>query len=200
MRIAIYKRVSTDKQNMQSQDLTIKNYINSLEKRPFYKYFEDTGSGSKIDRSQYQQLKNELINGKFDLLLMYSIDRLARDSDEIIKTIMELKSLGIQIKCLNPKESYLDFTDNNPFANTFLAMFADIAQLERNKIRDRVKKGLEAAKKKGIKLGRKGLEDSLVNDVINSIQAGDSKLKTMEHFKISQATYYRIRKTIQQTA
>ena len=158
-KIGIYYRVSTDKQAFDMQEKAVNDWLEKLPTKPRYRVFKDFAeSGKKNTRPKYAELKKRALAGEFDAVVCYRLDRFSRSSNEAITTILALKEAGVNFVAVD--QPHLSFDADNPFSNMLLAAFADIAQIEREIIVSRVKRGLEAAKAKGKKLGRPSIIDS----------------------------------------
>lgn len=111
----------------------------------------DEASGSKANRKELCRLLEDAHKRKFDTLLIWALDRLSREG--IAKMLGYLEQLnGYGIRVLSHQEPWLD--TSGPIADLLLAIFAWVAQQERERIRERVKAGLERAKLSGKTLGR----------------------------------------------
>ncbi|HEY8363035.1 MAG TPA: recombinase family protein [Tissierellaceae bacterium] len=152
-----YVRVSTREQNEDRQVEAIKQYCNDkglvLEDRNI---IIDKQSGKDFNREGYQLLKNFLLRSG-DTLIIKELDRLGRDMDQIKQEWQELTSRGINIIVLDtPILNTADRTDleKKLIANIVFELLAYLAEKEREKIRQRQREGIEAAKKAGKHLGR----------------------------------------------
>jgi DNA invertase Pin-like site-specific DNA recombinase len=152
-RIAIYYRVSTDKQDLDSQKITIEKWLSELVKQPKFVYtIKDEGmSGKNESRPGYKELLQLALNKKIDTIVVYRLDRLSRNATVAIKTLLELDEYGVGF--ISVTQPVLNLGHSNPFRRTMLAAFAEIAEIERETIVARVRSGLEAAKKRGVVLG-----------------------------------------------
>ncbi len=153
--IAIYFRVSTERQDLGSQREAVNQWLENLstEKKPKkIQYFKDEGiSGSSTKRPGYQKLLETAYSGKIDTIVVYRLDRFSRNASDAIKTLISLDEVDVGF--ISVTQPVLNLGHENPFRRTMLAAFAEIAEIERQTIVTRVKAGLEAAKKKGVKLG-----------------------------------------------
>lgn len=152
-KIAIYYRVSTDKQDLDSQKVTIEKWLKELPKAP-QKVFviQDEGiSGKHENRPGYRELLSLALNKKIDTIVVYRLDRLSRNATVAIKTLLELDEYGVGF--ISVTQPVLNLGHSNPFRRTMLAAFAEIAEIERETIVARVRSGLEAAKRRGVVLG-----------------------------------------------
>jgi len=196
MRIAVYYRVSTENQDIGIQKEAVRKHLLQLDQKPFVKNFFDIESGTNNNRKEFLALREECRQGKFDLVLAYAIDRIARNSSELIKTILELQEYNVDVKFLASTQRYLDFSKENPFANTILAMYSDMAQLERNMISSRVRDGIKKAMLNGKKIGRKPLDSLLVENVKNMIAQGKTCKEVCTDLNISARSFYRIKQNM----
>ena len=154
MKIAIYARVSKndESQDPQNQINPLRDYAKALDGEVVEEYI-DLASGGSSDRENFLRMLNDADRHKFDLLLIWSLDRLSREGISNTLGYMErLKRNGIAIKSL--QESWLDTRDEG-LGQLLLAIFSWVAQQERRRIVERTKAGLERAKKQGKKLGRR---------------------------------------------
>lgn len=161
MKLGIYYRVSTSRQDFESQESEIKAYLRQLppEKTPeSVVIFQDHGrSGKNGQREAYQALIRAAYAKEIDTIMVYRLDRLSRNASEAIKLLLSLDEAGVGF--ISVTQPVLSMGRENPFRRTMLAAFSEIAEIEREVIVSRVKAGLEAAKKKGVRLGRKSTRE-----------------------------------------
>lgn len=111
----------------------------------------DRASGAKADRKEFAHLFQDAARRRFDLVLFWSLDRFSRES--IVKTLQQLNMLthyGVKYRSL--QEPFIDTT--HPFGDLLAAFVAKIAEMERDRIRECVKAGLDKARSQGKQLGR----------------------------------------------
>ena len=154
--VGVYYRVSTDRQDLASQQSAVKSFLEALPeaKRPLsLTEFKDHGfSGMDSTRKAYQALLKAAFEKKIDTILVYRLDRLSRNATEAIQTLLTLDQAGVGF--ISVTQAVLNLGLDNPFRRTMLAAFSEIAEIERDTIVGRVRQGLEAAKKRGVVLGR----------------------------------------------
>ena len=159
-RIYAYMRISTSKESQKTdrQLITLQDYAKA-NGFTFHKIYEERISGTvKTDnRPVYFDLKEKLDEG--DTLIVTDVDRLGRDADNIIYEFKQLKSKGIKvialdIPFLNEWNKVQDNSMYNMIADIFITLKAHIAQQDREKMVSRINQGINAAKAKGVKLGR----------------------------------------------
>ena len=152
--IAIYYRVSTDRQDARSQKEAVESWLAKQQPAPRKIHiFEDEGySGSTQQRPAYRKLMQLALSGRIDTIVVYRLDRFSRSASNAIRTLLELDECGVGF--ISVTQPVLSLGHDNPFRRTMLAAFAEIAEIERETIVARVKSGLQAARKRGVKLGR----------------------------------------------
>ena len=152
-KIAIYYRVSTDRQDLLSQQHGVKEWLKGLKKQPHVMLtFEDEGiSGKTVRRPGLQAMLKSAYKGKVDTIIVYRLDRLSRNASTAIRMILDLDEVGVAF--ISVTQPVLNLGHENPFRRTMLAAFAEIAEIERETIAARVKAGIEAARKRGVRLG-----------------------------------------------
>ena len=153
MRTALYCRVSKNdgSQTTENQELQLEKYAEALGGEITERYI-DRASGSNSQRDAFCQMLKDSDKRKFDLLLVWSIDRFSREGISNTLGYMDrLKRNGIAVKSL--QESWMD-TGNEGVAELLLAFLAWVAKNERKRLIERVNAGLDRAKKNGKSLGR----------------------------------------------
>lgn len=186
--IAIYYRVSTDRQDLDSQRQAVEKWLaqQGPAKQPKkIRVYQDEGiSGSTTQRPAYQELLRDAAAGKFDTLIVYRLDRFSRNASEAIKTLLNLDEQGVGF--ISVTQPVLNLGHENPFRRTMLAAFAEIAEIERQTIVTRVKAGLEAAKARGVKLGAPiKASDQLRQSVLAHRAQGKSLRAIAKELKVS---------------
>jgi DNA invertase Pin-like site-specific DNA recombinase len=153
--VGIYYRVSTERQDLESQKHAVETWLDRLapDKRPKkVLVFSDEGlSGTNLNRPGYKKLLEAAYAQKIDTILVYRLDRFSRNASDAIKTLLSLDESGVGF--ISITQPVLNLGHENPFRRTMLAAFAEIAEIERQTIVTRVKAGLKAAKERGVKLG-----------------------------------------------
>jgi len=159
MKVAIYARVSKndESQDPQNQINPLRDYAKALNGEVVQEYI-DLASGGRSDREGFLRMLEDADKRKFDLLLIWALDRFSREGiSNTLGYLERLKRNGVAIKSL--QESWLDTRDEG-LGQLLLAIFSWVAQQERKRIVERTKAGLERAKREGKTLGRpKGKRD-----------------------------------------
>jgi|SRR5208282_1574542 len=154
MKIGIYARISTRKQDELNQLAQLRDFIATQPGWTLELEFVDTVSGSgKKERPQFQRMMLAASQKKFDLLLFWALDRLSREG--IVKTIGYLEQLkGWGVGWRSYTQPFLD-TGNEMTTGIVLSVLAAVAKQERITISERTKAGLARALKQGATLGRR---------------------------------------------
>jgi len=144
----LYLRVSTDQQVTDNQRPEL---VALARQRGFSieAVYDDTGSAVKA-RPEFDRMLLDAHRGKFDLLLVWSLDRLGRSMSGNLQTVLELDRLGVQV--VSVRESFLD--TSGPVRPLLIAIFGWLAQQERERLIERTKAGLERARRQGKRIGR----------------------------------------------
>lgn len=150
------------------------------------KVFSDKASGKDVNRPQLQAALEYLRDG--DVLVVHSMDRLARNLDDLRKLVMELTKRGVIVEFV---KEHLTFTvDDNAMSKLLLSVMGAFAEFERSLIKERQKEGIALAKKAGVYKGRK---PSLSPEQVFSLKARAAKEKKAalaREFGISRETLY----------
>ena len=154
IRVALYSRVSTNKQTNLNQIHRLVEYANQQGFE--FDLYEEVESSRKT-RPVKQDLLKKLRNKEYESVIVFKLDRWARSSTELILEVQELidKKIGFHSVSDN-----LDF--NSSMGKLHFQILSAFAEFERNLISERTKEGLARVKMQGIKkLGRpKGSKDS----------------------------------------
>lgn len=149
MRLALYTRVSTDAQDAANQVLELRAWADRQGHNIVHEYY-DLGSGARR-REALDNLFDDARRHKFDLVAIWSLDRLTREGP--LQTLLYLQRLSAMgIKVYSNQEPYLD--PSLPFYESIVAFLADIAKWERARRSERTKAGLRRAVSQGKRLGR----------------------------------------------
>ena len=147
--VAVYVRVSTSGQSVQNQERELTAHC-QRQGWIVYKVYRDEGvSGSVSDRRALNDLMADARQGKFEILLVWKIDRLARSIAHLIETLAELKGLGVGFVSLT--EAINTETAQGRMLCSFLGA---IAEFERELIVERVRSGMARAQANGVRVGR----------------------------------------------
>lgn len=172
-----YARVSTYDQNPNRQ----------LDNIQVSRTFVDKASGKDVKRPQFEALMSFVRAG--DTVLVHSMDRLARNLDDLRSIVQTLTQRGVCIEFV--KESLKFSGEDSPMAILMLSVMGAFAEFERSLIRERQREGIALAKQRGAYRGRKrSLSDADILSLRKRIQNGEKKAKVAREFGISRETLY----------
>lgn len=172
-----YVRVSTLEQNEQRQ-------LDGLE---LHKVFTDKASGKDTKRPQLNALLAHVRAG--DTVIVHSMDRLARNIDDLRTIVLDLTRRGVQVRFV--KENLTFTGDDSPMATLLLNVMGSFAQFERELIKERQREGIAIAKTKGVYKGRKAtVTAETVERMRQRIAEGKKKSEVAREFGISRETLY----------
>ena len=172
-----YIRVSSFDQNPERQ----------LEQVSLDRVFTDQASGKDVHRPQLAALLDFVRDG--DTVVVHSMDRLARNLDDLRRLVKTLTGKGIQIEFVREQ---LTFTgEDSPMANLLLSVMGAFAEFERALMRERQQEGIALAKKRGVYKGRQpALQPDQVAELRQKAQAGATKARLAREYGISRETVY----------
>jgi DNA invertase Pin-like site-specific DNA recombinase len=172
-----YIRVSTLDQNT----------IRQFDGEQLDRVFIDRASGKDQDRPQLDALIDFARDG--DTVLVHSMDRLARNLDDLRAIVRRLTDKKVQVRFV--KEN-LTFTGEDTAMATFLlSVMGAFAEFERALIRERQREGITLAKKAGVYKGRgKALNAGQAADLVRRAAAGEAKAALAREFGVSRQTVY----------
>lgn len=189
MKPVIYYRVSTDKQDIASQKHEVELFLKKQNVDPSkVTVFTDNGiSGKTLNRPEFQKMIKLCIDGKFDTIIVYKLDRFSRSANTAIRLLLDLDDHGVGF--MSATQPALNLGHENPFRRTMLAIFSDLAEIEREVIVERVKAGMDAAKKKGMKFGRPlKLTNNMTTKILNLRKEGLSIRDIAKRVTVSKTT------------
>jgi len=172
-----YVRVSSFDQNPQRQ----------LDGIQLDRIFTDKASGKDVQRPQLEQLIAYVREG--DTVVVHSMDRLARNLDDLRRLVQELTQNGIRVEFV--KEGLCFAQEDSPMAKLMLSVMGAFAEFERALIRERQREGIALAKQRGAYRGRKKtLSPEQVSQLRARVATGVPKAKIARELGISRATLY----------
>ena len=149
---AIYVRVSTEKQEALNQLIQLKAYAEKSHYLVVNEYI-DIISGKENKRPMFDILFRHAHQKQFDMILFWDISRFSRSGTlYTLQKLKELENLGINWESY--QEQY--FRSAGAFKDVVLSILSTVAKIEREKISERTKAGLERAKAQGKQIGKRG--------------------------------------------
>ena len=149
--------------------------------------FVDKASGKDVLRPQLEAMVGFVRDG--DTVVVHSMDRLARNLDDLRSVVCKLTAKGVEVHFLKEQ---LTFTgEDTAVANLMLSVMGAFAELERSLIRERQREGIELAKAHGAYRGRKkSLSDDQVAEIRRRVEDGVPKAALARQLGISRETLY----------
>ena len=196
-KIGLYARVSTtDKeQNLLTQLLPMREYVQAQEGWSIFSEYTDYVPATDLThRVQWRELLDDASKRRFDIILVWRMDRAFRSVLDAATTLERLRSWRVGLRSYS--EPWLDTT--SPFGEVFYYITVAYAQLERGILRERVRAGMERARKQGHKIGRPRVMDRRgfkrrFGAVLEHLQKGDiSRRQAAKELDIGYATLKRL--------
>jgi DNA invertase Pin-like site-specific DNA recombinase len=184
-RPALYARVSSYDQNPQTQILDLRQLAAQRGLEIVQEYVDKIG-GTKARRPGLDQMMADARRGRFDVVLVWASDRVARSVKHFLDVLGELSRLKIE---------YVSFRENidtgGPLGRAVVVITDAIAELERNLIIERVKSGMRRARLEGRHIGRNPLQVDHAA-IQRDRQHGQSLRQIAKGHRISTATVQRV--------
>jgi DNA invertase Pin-like site-specific DNA recombinase len=171
-----YIRVSSFDQNPERQ----------LENTALDRVFTDKASGKDMQRPELDRLLTFVREG--DMVIVHSMDRLARNLDDLRRLVQTLTKRGVAVQFL--KENMTFTGEDTPMANLMLSVMGAFAEFERALIKERQREGIALAKQRGVYTGRKRVLNPAQVAELRRRAATEPKAALAREFQISRETLY----------
>jgi DNA invertase Pin-like site-specific DNA recombinase len=150
-RVAIYSRVSTTDQTAANQERELREVASRMgcEVVKVYRDHGISGAKGRDERPQFDRLCRDATKREFDAIMAWSVDRLGRSLQDLVRFLSEIHALKIDLYL---HQQGLDTT--TPAGKAMFQMMGVFAEFERAMIQERVRAGLARAKEEGKRLGR----------------------------------------------
>src|SRR5665213_1614183 len=184
-RAALYMRVSTVDQHPETQLLDLRQ----MAKQRGYEIvqeFTDRISGAKARRPGLDAMMGDARRGRFDIVLVWACDRIARSTKHFLEVLDELSHLNTEFVSFREQ-----IDTSGPLGRAVVVIIGAIAELERSLIVERVRAGMRRTKLEGRHIGRK----ALVLDraaILRDRQRGDSLGQLAKSYLVSRTTIHRV--------
>ncbi|MCY7522034.1 recombinase family protein [Paenibacillus larvae] len=150
--------------------------------------FMEKVSGKDVHRPELEALLKYTREG--DTVVVHSMDRLARNLDDLRKLVQSLTERGVRVEFI--KENLTFTGEDSPMATLMLSIMGAFAEFERALIRERQREGILLAKQRGAYRGRKrALSRETIAEIRRKVQAGETKAALAREYGISRETLYR---------
>ena len=178
MRLFGYAWVSTSQQSLDVQIKALK-----AEGVQDHRIFTDRESGSHADREGLRMLRFKVEQG--DIILVKKLDRLGRDTADMIQLIKEFDAMGVFIRFMDD-----GISTEGTMGKMVVTILSAVAQAERLRILERTNEGRQEAKAKGVKFGRKPFVDKA--QVRSLREQGVGATDIARQLKIGRLTVYTV--------
>ena len=175
-----YARVSTSQQSLELQVKTLKTAGVVLSR-----IFSDKATGSNADRPGLQTLQIKVEEG--DVVLVTKLDRLGRDTADMIQIIKQFDDMGVSVRFLDDH-----ITTEGTMGKMVVTILSAVATAERQRILERTNEGRAEAKARGMKFGRKRSINRKQVLILKANGTGVTEIK--KQMNIGRSTVYKILK------
>jgi len=164
VKTGLYARISTTDKG-QDSELQLRDLRQYVFARGWtvYNEYVDVCSGAKDKRPELDRLMDDARKRRIDGILVWRLDRFGRSLKHLIVTLDELRQLGI---------SFISYSENLDLSTStgqlLFHLLGAFAEFERNLIKERVKAGIQNARAKGRRIGRRSLIDTELLTAINN--------------------------------
>jgi len=185
-KVAIYARVSTDKQTCENQLKELRTIAERMQYIVVDEFIDEGISGATSSRPALDALMKSATQRRFDMVMCWSIDRLGRSLQNLIEILNELQSLKVDLFFM---QQGLDTSTSA--GRMMFSIFGALAEFERNLIRERVIAGQQRAISQGVKMGRPSkMNDGMKNAIKLLRERGIGIKQIARELKIGIGTVY----------
>ena len=195
MKVAIYARVSTSdkEQNVETQLLPLRDFLLAQDWEVYREYVDQAPANDLAHRVQWRQLLDDAAKRKFTLVLVFKLDRAFRSVKHMHDTLAAWEMVGVSFQSLRER-----FDTSTALGRLLLNLLAALAEFELELIRERVKAGMDRARRQGRQIGRPKVTDRKAfkkrfGDILERLNGGDiSRRQAAKELGIGYATLKRL--------
>ncbi len=156
MRVAIYARVSTSdkEQNVETQLLPLRDFCLTQGWEVYREYVDQAPANDLAHRIAWRQLLDDAARRRFSVVLVFKLDRAFRSVKHMHDTLAAWEMVGVSFKSLKEQ-----FDTSTALGRLLLNLLAALAEFELELIRERVKAGMDRARRQGHRIGRPKVTD-----------------------------------------
>jgi putative DNA-invertase from lambdoid prophage Rac len=196
LKVALYARVSTSdkEQDPMTQLLPLRDFVKAQGWQVYREYIDRVPATDMAHRTSWRDLLQDASRRRFDLLLVWRMDRAFRSVLDAATTLERLRTWNVDLRSYS--EPWLDTT--SPFGEALYYITIAYAQLERGILRERVKAGMDRARRQGHRIGRPRVTDrkgfnSRFGAILDRLARGQvSRRKAAQELGIGYATLKRL--------
>ena len=191
VKAALYLRVSTDQQSVAMQRAELEAAAARRDWQ-IIRVYEDAGFSGALSRDQRPGLKDLMkatSQGKYDVVMSWSVDRLGRSLTDLLRTLETIQSAGCELYL------HQQGIDTSTAAGRMLfSLIGVFAEFERTMIGARVRAGLDRARAKGVRLGRAPVSRHIERSVKELLAVNMSSRAIASKLKLSHTTVDKLKK------
>jgi DNA invertase Pin-like site-specific DNA recombinase len=195
MKVAIYARVSTsDKdQDPETQLMPLRDFCAAQGWEVYQEYVDQAPANDLLHRVQWRQLLDDAAKRKFSVVLVFKLDRAFRSVKHMHDTLAAWELVGVSFQSFRGQ-----FDTSTALGRLLLNLLASLAEFELELIRERVKAGMERARRQGRQIGRPRVIDRRgfsrrFGDILERLSKGDiSRRQAAKELGIGYATLKRL--------
>ena len=195
MRVAVYARVSTSDrdQDPETQLMPLRNFCAAQEWEVVRGYVDQVSANDIARRHSWRQLLDDAAKKKFSVVLVFKLDRAFRSVKHMHDTLAAWEAVNVSFKSLREQ-----FDTSTALGRLLLNLLASLAEFELEIIRERVKAGMERARRQGHRIGRPRVTDrrgfkKSFGAVLERLLAGElSRRMAAQELDIGYATFKRL--------
>ncbi len=191
LRAAIYLRVSISEQTVENQQRELEAAAAARGWSVVAVYADEGISGAKgrDKRPQLDLMLKDVVRRRFDVVMVWAVDRLGRSLPDLMGSMQELHSAKVDLFML---QQGIDTT--TPGGRAMFGMLGVFAEFERSMIQARVNAGLDRARAKGVKLGRRPIAPKVEAAIRARLAAGTGMLKIAAELGVGSGTVQRVKR------
>ena len=189
-RAALYCRVSTVDQHPETQLRELRQFAGQRGLHVVKEYTDHGISGTKARRPGLDSMMEDARRHRFDVLVVWSCDRLARSTKHLLQVLDEISGMGVQF--LSQREA---IDTEGPLGRAVVVIVSAMAELERCLIVERVRAGIRRARAEGRQIGRARLDVNR-EQVVRDRQSRMSLTQVAKKHGISRASVCRLMKEL----
>ena len=156
MKVAIYARISTsDKdQNSETQLMPLREYVKAQGLECYREYVDEAPANDLVHRTAWRELLKDAAKRHFQTVLVFKLDRAFRSVKHMHDTLATWEIVGVDFQSIRER-----FDTSTALGRLLLNLLASLAEFELELIRERVKAGMERARRQGVRIGRPRVTD-----------------------------------------
>ena len=195
MRVALYARVSTSDrdQDPETQLMAIRDYCKAQSWQVAREYVDHASARDMAHRKAWRHLLDDGSRRRFKAVVVFKLDRAFRSVKDMHDTLATWDALGIQFKSIREQ-----FDTGTAVGRLLLNLLASVAEFELEMIRERVKAGMDRARRQGRRIGRPRVTDRRgfnrrFGDILERLRSGEiSRRSAAKELGIGYATLKRL--------